>query len=372
MKRILISCTYFLPNISGVTVYIDILAKKLAQKGRKVSVLTCKYKNNLSKYKEIGGVNIYRSDKLFSVGKGVFMPMFWWDSLRHVRSNEIIIANLPQLEAICLGIWSKIFGKKFIVIHHCEFNFKGTLGNILTSLVSYPIHLLTYAMADKIVSYTKDYADTSIFLKYFKKKITYILPSVVLGKENKIRQKIILNKIDKKNDEKIVGFVGRIAWEKGIDVLIEAVSKINKAKLVLVGPYKQVIGDNSFSKLKKLIDGSKNIILWGAVDRSDLVNFYKIFDCLVLASTNNLEAFGIVQGEAMVSNCPVVASDLPGVRVPVKMTGLGEIAKVGNSQDLASKIKKALSTKYDKKLFDKTRQIFSMEKFIEAWEKCIN
>jgi len=354
MKKILISCTYYLPNISGVTVYVDILAKKLAQKGHKVSILTCRYKNNLTKDKEIDGMKIHRSKKLFSVGKGVFMPMFWWNSLRHVRSNEIIIANLPQLESIWLGIWSKIFGKKFVIIHHCEFNFTGRLVNILTSLVSYPIHLLTYAMADKIVSYTKDYADTSIFLKYFSKKIVYILPPVVLGKE------------------KIVGFVGRIAWEKGIDHLVEVVSKIDKVKLILVGPYKQVVGDNSFSKLKKLIDGNKNVILWGPVDHSDLVNFYKIFDCLVLPSTNNLETFGIVQAEAMISGCPVVASDLPGVRMPIRMTGLGEITKIGDGADLAKKIKEVTKTKYDKNMFDKARGIFGIEKFIEAWQKCIN
>ena len=74
----------------------------------------------------------------------------------------------------------------------------------------------------------------------------------------------------------------------------------------------------------------------------------------------------------MISDCPVVASDLPGVRVPIKMTGLGEIAKVGDSAALTKKIKKVLATKYDKKMFDEAEKIFSTEIFTEAWQKCIN
>jgi len=372
MKKIVLSCTYFLPNISGVTVYTDILAKKFKQNNDKVSILSGRYRNDLSKNTEINGIKICRSKKLFSIGKGVFMPMFWWDSLIHVKNNDVVIANLPQIEAVWLGMWSKLFGKKFIVIHHCEFNFSGTPGNVLISLLTYPIHLLIYVMAGKIVSYTKDYANTSMFLKYFKKKTAFILPPVIVDKEDKSRQKIILKKINKRKDEKIVGFVGRIAWEKGIDDLIRAVLKINNIKLILVGPYKQVVGDKSYYKLKNLIEDNEKVVLWGPVDHGDLVNFYKIFDCLVLPSTNNLETFGIVQGEAMISNCPVVASDLPGVRVPVKMTGLGEIAKVGDSRDLAEKIKKVLKTKYNKELFDKAGKIFDIDKFTDSWQKCIN
>ena len=92
----------------------------------------------------------------------------------------------------------------------------------------------------------------------------------------------------------------------------------------------------------KTINKDPDIILLGPIKHEKLVNFYKVCDCLVLPSINSLETFGIVQAEAMVCGCPVVASNLPGVRVPVKITGMGEIAKVGNAVDLTNKIIKVL------------------------------
>jgi glycosyltransferase involved in cell wall biosynthesis len=56
-----------------------------------------------------------------------------------------------------------------------------------------------------------------------------------------------------------------------------------------------------------------------------LSDFYASLDVFVLPSVNPLEAFGIVQVEAMMCGVPSVASDIPGVRTPVQNTGFGEI-----------------------------------------------
>ncbi len=375
MKRLLIGLTYYSPNVSGVTIYAQLLAKKMTEAGFDVTVL-CSRPKGMKKFETEEKVRIVRSNVLFAVGKGVMMPNYWRDSLREVRNSEVVNCHLPQLESLILAIWAKIFGKKLVITHHCEFGFTGTLSNKLISIISFPFHLGTYILADKIVSYTKDYAQNSIFLKIFKRKIEYILPPVVIGNEDEIKIKEIKENIGIDSNEKIVGFVGRIAWEKGLDYLIEAVELVDnkmKAKLVLVGPFKDVAGDKSGQKLKNLIEKSKNrIVLYGPMKHQDLVNFYNICDCLVLPSTDNLETFGIVQAEAMISGCPVVASNLPGVRMPVTMTGLGEIAKIGDSKDLAKKIEKVLKTKYRLEQFEEAKNIFAIEKFKNSYIKLIN
>jgi N-acetyllactosaminide 3-alpha-galactosyltransferase len=63
----------------------------------------------------------------------------------------------------------------------------------------------------------------------------------------------------------------------------------------------------------------------------------------VLPSVLRLEAFGIVQLEALVLGTPVLASDLPGVREVVEHTGGGYLFERGSSTDLAAKIGEAMA-----------------------------
>jgi len=329
-KKILLGLTYYLPNISGVTQYAVILAEELVKRNYLVSVVCSKSGEKYPDKSIDNGVTIYRIwGKSF--GKGFLMPAYPWASLKLVKEHDVINCHLPSIESFWLALWGKIFRKKVIVTHHCEFNFTGTLSNKLISFLTFPTHWVVYMMADEIVSYTEDYAKTSVFMRYFERKIVYVLPPIRVVDTNE--------KMDFGKD-KIVGFVGRISWEKGLPILLKAMKKV-KAKLVIVGPYTDLAGgDKTVDKIKKLFD--ENVILQGPLSQSKLRTFYNSCDCLALPSTNNLETFGIVQAEAMVCGCPVVASNLPGVRVPVQMTGMGETCQIGDSDDLRQKIKSVL------------------------------
>lgn len=354
--RILIGLTYYLPNISGVTQYGVILAEELVKRKHKVEVI-CSGDDN---QETIARVKVNRVPG-FHLGKGFVMPGYPSVSRRLVKNSDVVNCHLPSVESFWLALWAKIYHKKLIVTHHCEFQFSGNAGNFLTALITYPIHFWTYLWADTIIAYTKDYADTSIFLRFFPHKIKYILPPIKVPLSSK---KLDFGK------GKVVGYVGRIGWEKGLDHLIKAMDKID-AQLVLVGPYKNVVGDKTYEKLKNII--SQKVKFIGPIDHDDLKAIYEKLDCLALPSTNNLETFGLVQAEAMVTGCPVVASDLPGVRVPVRMTGMGEISAIGDSNDLAEKINKVLSNgkKHYQKIA-KNLEMFDYKKTVSEYEKCFN
>ncbi len=363
--NLLISCTYYYPNISGISIYTQLLAEAMTEKYQ-VSVLTSLYNKAAGKQELFNKVKIARSRVWFTFGKGVFMPYFIIDAFRAVGASDVVNCHLPQLESIVVAGWAKILGKRLIITHHCEFGFDGPFSNTLIALLSFPFHFVSYLLADKIVAYTQDYANHSIFLRMFKNKLEIILPPIVNGKESKeemIRLRKTIAQISR--DQKIIGYVGRIAWEKGLTYLVEAFEQIQKnipAKLILVGPYEGVVGDLSSKKLIDRIKHNKNIILLGPIKHENLVNFYKICNCLVLPSTNNLETFGLVQAEAMVCGCPVVASDLPGVRVPVLLTHMGRISKIADSKDLADKISEVLQNDYAT-FTKKAGLIFDFEKF---------
>lgn len=356
-KKILLGLTYYLPNISGVTQYAVILSEELVKRNYEVGIICSRNDKTRAEQENLSGVNIHRVSGI-PVGKGFFMPLYPLISFFEVKKYEVINCHLPSVESFWLATWGKILGKKVIVTHHCEFNFTGTTSNRLISLLTYPIHLLVYLLADRIVSYTKDYARTSIFLRHFQYKISYILPPIMVEKPTK---KIEFGR------GKVVGFVGRIAWEKGLSFLIKAMEEVD-ARLILVGPYNDVVGDNTYKKIKQ----NSKIVFYGPLAHRELKAFYDVCDCLVLPSTNNLETFGIVQAEAMRCGCPVVASNLPGVRVPVKMTGMGEIVGIGDSQDLANKINKVLSEgkTYYKKIA-KNLDKFDYKKTVDEYEKII-
>ena len=66
--------------------------------------------------------------------------------------------------------------------------------------------------------------------------------------------------------------------------------------------------------------------------------FYPNIDVLVISSLNSTESFGLVQIEAMINGVPVVVSNLPGVRQPVKTFGMGKVVPIGDSSALAKAI----------------------------------
>ena len=86
-----------------------------------------------------------------------------------------------------------------------------------------------------------------------------------------------------------------------------------------------------------------------------MAKFYRMIDLLTMPSLNRTDSFGLVQIEAMMNGKPVLASNLPGIRVPVTRHGMGRICEIGNGEDLAAKILDVLGEKRDYR--DKTAEI---------------
>lgn len=361
MKKVLVCCTYWTPNISGLTRYAENLVNLLSNKFN--FRILCSDHSGLGNDKKVT-----RSEVMFKFGKGVFMPWWWFDSYKSVKDVDIVNCHMPNLEAWIVCLWAKIYGKKIILTHHCEFGFSGSWRNKIIACFSFPFHWFSYLLADTIIAYTKDYAENgSYFLRIFSNKIIFILPPIVLSKEDKNYYLKLQKNINKKI--RTIGFAGRLAWEKGLDILCNAIGDIENTRLMLAGPYKNLMGDETFKLVEKKFGEHKNKYTFlGPLNPSQLTAFYKAIDCLALPSTDNLETFGLVQAEAMLCGTPVIASNLPGVRMPVKMTGMGEIAKVGEPQDLANKINIVLDNrkKYTKGR-KQAKKIFDIEIFKRAY-----
>lgn len=96
----------------------------------------------------------------------------------------------------------------------------------------------------------------------------------------------------------------------------------------------------------KILTGlGEHVLSLGVLPDSQLAEFYAECEMLVLPSINSTEAFGMVQVEAMLKDVPVVATDLPGVRVAISANGMGEIIPPRDSRALAEAIMRVMSNR---------------------------
>lgn len=348
--KILIVLTYYRPHTSGLTIYAERLANALVKRGHKVTVLTSQFDKSLPQNEVLQGVNIVRVPVLFRISKGVIMPSFGFVATKLVMEHDVIQLHLPQFDAAGVAFRGRLFKKPTIITYHCDLLMpNGVLAWLANKSVHFMNHLAA-RLAHKIVTYTQDYAENSKYLNQYLNKLEVILPPVILPEvsSDEIEDFRIQHNPHKKKP--VIGMAVRFATEKGVEVLLKALPEVLKefpdTLVEFAGPYKNIIGEEAyFNRLIPTIrkyEESGNWKFVGILDPKQMSTYYPNLDLLVLPSLNSTEAFGLVQIEAMMNGIPCVASNLPGVRQPVKMHKMGEIIEIGDSKDLAGAIIKIL------------------------------
>jgi glycosyltransferase involved in cell wall biosynthesis len=109
--------------------------------------------------------------------------------------------------------------------------------------------------------------------------------------------------------------------------------------------------------------------LLGLLPEDELAAFYERCDLLLLPSVNSTESFGMVQVEAMYGGVPVIAADIPGVRVPVAATGMGRLVAPRDSEALSRAIIEALSDEEATRLTpEQLEALFGVERSLDHYE----
>ncbi len=142
-------------------------------------------------------------------------------------------------------------------------------------------------------------------------------------------------------DARMIFFVGRLVYEKGVQTVIEAMPRMLREFPDLrflvagTGPHARA--------LQVMIDefglGGK-IKLLGFVDAEKLAMFYKCADITVVPSI--YEPFGMVVLEAMVAGCPVIVADTGGLKEIVVHEETGLCFRPGNPESLAEAMSRVL------------------------------
>ncbi|GAA4267986.1 hypothetical protein GCM10022257_00870 [Hyunsoonleella aestuarii] len=200
------------------------------------------------------------------------------------------------------------------------------------------IHILRksiiYRFSTQIITNsTATKIDAANFYKIKKSKIK-VLPNSVSDYSHLL--------LDIPRDNLKLVYVGRLHPEKGVDVLIRAVSiLLNKnfnVHLDIIG-----IGNslNMLTELTKTLQISKSVNFLGSKSKIDVLRAFKNSFCAIVPSYT--EAFGYTVIEAMSAGSCVIGADNTGIKETIIDNETGLLFRTGDEIDLAIKLERVLT-----------------------------
>ncbi len=366
----------FPPQVGGEAVYTSGLASALDDLGAEVTVITTSEKSISVSNEE--NLKIIRLPKARVLPKMYSFSMYANKILESYMTGKIdLIHNTSDYNEIVIPRGRKI--PVIATIHH-PYAKERRIYKANTNKIDY----LKYALqrkinylefnskilckrADRLIA-VSNYTARSVIEEYGVQpnKISVIPNAVDINTFNpdidgtEIRKKLNIG------SEKVILFVGRLDFQKGIEYLISAFSKIiidfPEVKLIVVGdgPLK----DQVRAVISKY-NLSKSVFLLGRVDVMDLPKIYAACDLFVVPSL--MEGFGIVYLEAMACGKACIGTNIGGVEDVIADGITGLLVPPADPTSIYLAIKRLLSDEDTLMRFGKDGRKRVLENF--TWEK---
>ena len=372
--RILICLLYYLPHRTGLTLYVQQLAERLAARGHRVTVLCARHSPETPLGESIeNGVRVVRLWPLpVVISRGMILPGYPRALFRLIREHDVVSVHTPLMETALIGLAARAAGRKVVITHHGDLVLPEGLRNRIITSVMYAFYRTLARTAPSLVCHTLDYARDSYYLKPYLEKVVVIPPFVEIPAPDPARVKELRRAWSPKGGP-VIGFAGRFVEEKRPDLLIRALEVVNRtypdARLVFAGQH-QIPYEAYWPRHQPLVDRYRDQLVFLGIVSSpqDMADFYAA--CDVLALPSDTECFALVQVEAMLCGTPVVMTDTPGGRVPVQLTGMGKIVPRGDWKALGEGIVEVLS---DRERFvrpvGEIARRFSVEETVRRYEE---
>jgi len=337
---------FFYPHTGGTEKYVKDLSIALTQAGHEVTIIS----NNLPKEKNapaeemMDGVKVIRlpATLLFS-----YLPVSFAFNTKMIEDFDIVHAHVPAY-GFARSVAGKI-KKPVIVTFHCDITvFEKYFGIPMPKWFVKTVEFFAnwygrrvLKRADIVYNTTETYAKTSPVMKHFP------IRSIPIGyfhdKVDEMQKKLNLTP-DKKKKNQIL-FLGRLAGNKGCHYLVEAMpmilAKHPDTRLVICGEGSEKA---DILALIKKYGIEKSIEWYGVVDFAKLVELFYTSLVYVFPSIDRLEAFGIVQLEAMANYTAVAASDIPGPNAVMDVGKSGVLYPKMNPKAIADAVNDLLSS----------------------------
>ncbi|GGK40520.1 glycosyltransferase family 4 protein [Salinarimonas ramus] len=309
-----VALNYYAPYVSGLTETARVVAEELAARGRSVAVVTCRHDPALPAFERLRGVDVYRAPVLATFGRGPISPAFAPLVRRIAKRSATLHLHLPMLDAV--AITTGLSHPRIVSTYHIDVWIPPSLTSPLQIAGVNWSARRAIAKSHRVVVNSFDQADHSLLRDVLRAGDLRAIPAPCLDSSGG-------TPAYRDGPGTHVGFLGRIVPDKGIEFLIPAFLKSARPddRLLVAGEHQAVAGGGIMPLLRRLANDDPRIRFLGPLDKAQVRDFYASID--VFALTSVAESFGIVQAEAMMCAIPVVTSDIPGGRVPVRETGFG-------------------------------------------------
>ena len=387
MKILMLTWEYPPRIVGGIARVVHDLSHRLIKDGHEVTVVTYK-EGNVPDFEDDKGVKVYR------IGNYMINPNNFIDWIMQMNFNLVakaneIIAKEGNFDVIHAHDWLVAYAAKTLknsygtpivaTIHATEAGRNSGIHDETQRYINDTEWMLTYEASEVIVNsnYMKSELQRLFGLPF--EKINVVPNGVNLNLYSGVERDYEFRRQYAADNEKIILFVGRLVYEKGIQHLIAAMPKVlekyHDSKLVIAGK------GGMIDELKAQVNAmgiSNKVYFTGYLNSKQVVKMYKCADVAVFPST--YEPFGIVALEGMLSGTPVVVSDVGGLNEIVQHGENGMKSYAGNPNSLADSIVSllydpALCMKVAKNAKAKVRAEYNWQKIAQdthfAYQKAI-
>lgn len=301
----------FPPAIGGMENHVYNISVELVKRGHEVTVVTSTdvngEKSEVSK-NFMDGLEVYR----YPLFLPRFFREFWFmpsmlRTVKNLRGDVIHTHGYRCLSSCTAAYLSKLKGIPLVLTPHGIFPRRNWFNALMKFFYDHSLGNLLLKSSDKIIALTENNKLLLLKMGIPKDKIVVIQNGVDV---NKFKRLQLLK--DAKENYGFYGpvllYVGRIAWHKRLEKVIEALPLITREfcdlKFLIVGPdYAKHSGD--LLCLAKKLGVNDSVVITGSVSEKQVRLYYSMADIFMLPSI--YEGLSLSMLEAMASRVPIIA-----------------------------------------------------------------
>ena len=345
MKILMLTWEYPPRVVGGIARVVYDLSHRLIKDGHDVTVVTYK-EGEMPYFEDDKGVKVYRVDN-YMINPNNFIDWIMQMNFNMVSKVNQIIAEHGKFDVIHAHDWLVAYSAKTIknsydipivaTIHATESGRNNGIHDETQRYINDTEWMLTYEATEVIVNsnYMKNEIQRLFGLPF--EKINVVANGVNLNKFIGMDRDYSFRRKYAMDNEKMILFMGRLVYEKGVQHLIAAMPKVleryHDAKLVIAGKGGML---NELKAEANALGIGNKVCFAGYLNGKDVEKMYKAADISVFPST--YEPFGIVALEGMLAERPIVVSDAGGLGEIVEHRETGMKSYCGNANSIADSI----------------------------------